>query len=234
MRRFSVLIAEFLMVVALTGGVSFSVLAQDQDAASKDAQQRKDALANEVKGLPPRAAPSEYQAQARAGVVTIAAEFMGHSVPTPEAIYSNEDFVVVEVGVFGPPEARTTLSTGDFSLRINGRKIALTSQPYELAFKSLKDPEWEPPNKSESKSKTSIGDGGGGTGDSAPAPVHMPIELKRAMEQRVRRSKMLEGDRPLPQAGLLFFEYRGKTQNIRSIELIYSGPAGSASLALQP
>ena len=28
---------------------------------------------------------------------------------------------------------------------------------------------------------------------------------------------MLEGDRPLPQAGLLFFEYRGKTKNITSL-----------------
>jgi hypothetical protein len=45
---------------------------------------------------------------------------------------------------------------------------------------------------------------------------------------------MLEGDRALPQAGLLFFEYRGKTQGIRSLELIYNGSAGNASLALQP
>ena len=43
-----------------------------------------------------------------------------------------------------------------------------------------------------------------------------------------------EGDRALPQAGLLFFEYRGKTQGIRSIELIYDGPAGKATLKLQP
>ncbi len=201
--------------------------------STKDTE-RKEAPAPESKGLPPRAAPSEYQAQARAGAVTVAAEFMGHSVPTPEAIYSSEDFVVVEVGLFGPPQARATLSTGDFSLRLNGRKMLLPSQPYEKAFHSLKDPEWEPP-KSENKSKTSIGDGGaGGNTDSAPAPVHMPLELRRAMEQHVQRSTMLEGDRALPQAGLLFFEYRGKTQNIRSLELIYSGPAGNATLALQP
>ena len=62
----------------------------------------------------------------------------------------------------------------------------------------------------------------------------MPMELRRAMEQRVQRVAMLEGDRALPQAGLLFFEYRGKTQSIRSLELIYSGAAGNATLALQP
>ena len=46
----------------------------------------------------------------------------------------------------------------------------------------------------------------------------MPLELRRVMEQHVERSAMLEGDRPLPQAGLLFFQYRGKTKNITSLE----------------
>jgi hypothetical protein len=45
---------------------------------------------------------------------------------------------------------------------------------------------------------------------------------------------MQEGDRPLPQAGLLFFLYRGKTESIRSLELIYNGAAGTATLTLQP
>ena len=183
------------------------------------------------KGLPPRTAPSEYQAQGSAGAVKIGAEFMGHSVPTADGTYNSDDYIVVEAGLFGA--AATKLSTGDFSLRINGSKKTLASQPYELVFKSLKDPEWEPP-KSEAKSKTSIGTGGSAGGDSTPAPVHMPMELRRAMEQHVQRAAMLEGDRPLPQAGLLFFEYRGKTKNITSLELIYSGAAGNATLALHP
>jgi hypothetical protein len=196
--------------------------------------QSKDATASEVKGMPPRVAPTEYQTHVAAGPLTIAADFEGHSVATPEATYTTEDYVVVEVGLFGASGARANLSKGDFSLRINGKKTAAPSQPYELVFKSLKDPEWEPSSK-ESKSKTSIGGAGGG-GDSGgpPAPVHMPMELRRAMEQRVQRTTMLEGDRALPQAGLLFFEYRGKTQGIRSLELIYTGSAGNASLALQP
>jgi hypothetical protein len=195
--------------------------------------QSKDATANEVKGMPARVAPTEYQAHVEAGPLTIAAEFEGHSVATPETTYTTEEYVVVEVGLFGAPGARAKLSKADFSLRINGKKTAAPSQPYELVFKSLKDPEWEPSSK-ESKSKTSIGGGGGGGDSAPPAPVHMPIELRRAMEQRVQRTSMLEGDRALPQAGLLFFEYRGKTQGIRSLELIYTGSAGNASLALQP
>jgi hypothetical protein len=231
MRLSSTIKTEFLLIVILLGALSTP--AQQPDAANKEAEHNA-TPSSDSKGMPPRAAPTEYQAQAQAGMVTVAAEFIGHSVPTPEATYSTDDFVVVEVGLFGPPEARARLSREDFSLRINGKKMALPSQPYELAFKSLKDPEWEPPSKPDSKGKTSFGTGGGDAGSSIPPVVHMPIELRRAMEQRVQRASMLEGDRALPQAGLLFFDYRGKTKSIRSLELIYSGSAGSATLPLQP
>ena len=121
----------------------------------------KDAQINEVKGLPPRVAPTDYQAQAQAGTVTVAAEFTGHSVATTQGTFSTEDYVVVETALFGPPGARIRLSIQDFSLRINEKKT-LSSQPYGLVFHSLKDPEWEPPVPAESKSKTSIGGGGQG------------------------------------------------------------------------
>jgi hypothetical protein len=187
------------------------------------------------KGLPPRAAPTDYQAQAKAGSVTIAAEFMGHSVPTPDAIYNTDDYIVVEVGLFGPPNATARLATEDFSLRVNGSKKVLPNQPYELAFKSLKDPSWQPP-KTDDKSKSSFSTNGGGgdSGEPPPLPPKMPLELRRAMEQHVLRAAMLQGDRPLPQAGLLFFEYRGKIKNITSLDLIYNGAAGNAVLALNP
>jgi hypothetical protein len=62
----------------------------------------------------------------------------------------------------------------------------------------------------------------------------MPIELRRAMEQRVQRASLSEGERPLPQAGLIYFEYRGKRDGIHSVELTYAGPSGSATLELEP
>ena len=196
--------------------------------------QNKDTQPSEVKGLPPRATPADYEAHAQAGAFTLAAEFKGHSVPTQEATYSSEDYVAVEAALFGPAEARIKLSPDDFSLRVNGKKTLLSSQPYVLVFHSLKDPEWAPPESHEAKSKTSIGGGGGSSSDSTPAPVHMPIELQRAMQQRVQRAALPEGDRALPQAGLIFFQFRGKTQHIQSLELIYAGPAGKATLSLQP
>ena len=187
----------------------------------------------------PRAAPSDYQTQGKAGMVTIAAEFKGHSVPTLESVLTTEDFVVVEAGLFGGADARLTLSLDDFSLRINGKKTPLPSLPPDFVIRSVKDPEWEPPAAPASKgSKTKLnagGGGGGGGGDADPPPVvHIPLEVQRAMAQKVQKATMPQGDRPLPQAGLLFFQYGGQAKSIKSIELIYSGPAGKATLTLQP
>ena len=185
--------------------------------------------------MPPRATPADYQAHTQAGALTVAAEFMRHSVPTPEATYNTEDYIVVEAALFGSPQAKTRLSIGDFSLRVNGKKAPLPSQPYGITFKSLKDPEWEPPIKPDTKSKPTLDQGGSqANSNSFPTIVRMPIELKRTMQQRVQKASMAEGDRALPQAGLLYFEYRGKPESIRSLELVYNGPAGNVVVALQP
>ena len=167
----------------------------------------------------------------------IAAEFTGHSVPTLQGPLSTEDYVVIETGLFGSRGAQIKLSADDFSLRINGKKKPLPAQQFGLILESLKDPEWEPPEAAEKKSKTRFGSGGGaqqGQSGGPPAPVKIPIAVQRAMAQRVQQAALPEGDRPLPQAGLIFFQYRGKTKNIHSIELIYAGPAGTATLTLQP
>ncbi|HEY3441921.1 MAG TPA: hypothetical protein VGK29_14255 [Paludibaculum sp.] len=188
----------------------------------------------EAHDLPARATPVDYQAQAIVGPITIAAEFTGHGMPCPQGVLISEEFVAVEVAFFGKPDARFTINAADFSLRINGKKTSLPSQPYGLAGKEVKDPEWNPPEAAEKKSKGSLG-GSGNAQDGAPPPStpKVPIELRRNWQQRIQRAAIAEGDRPLPQAGLLFFQHRGKTENIRSIELIYTGAAGEATLSLR-
>jgi hypothetical protein len=232
--------APHAIVIAAVLAAVLGLNAPGQDAPSSAAQtpgaQDSDAQSRETKGIPARATPADYQAHAQAGKVTVAAEFKGHSIPTPEATFTSEDYVAIEVGLFGPPEARIKLSYEDFSLRINGtlktaKKPPLPAQPYALVFKSLKDPSWEPPVPVESKSKTSIG-GGGGQNDPPPATPHMPFELVRIMDQRVQKASLAEGERELPQAGLIFFSYHGKTDNLRSIELTYTGPTGKTTLDL--
>ena len=213
--------------------VALCLCAQEQQPPAKEAAA---VPANETKGLPPRVAPADYQALAHVGTVTIAADFVEHGIPTPQAAFTTEDYVVVEAGLFGPPGARLKLSIDDFSLRINGKKAPLLSRPYGMVLSSVKDPSWEPPEAPSSKSKTGLTTGGGGDqgASTPPAPVHMPMPLQHAMEQKVQKAALPEGDRALPQAGLLFFSYRGQSKGIYSVELIYSGPAGKATLSLHP
>jgi hypothetical protein len=202
-------------------GICLSVAAQNPETQS------------EVKGLPPRASAAEFQAQTQAGNITLAAEFTGHSVPTAQGPLTSDDYIIVEVGLYGPPDTRIKLSSGDFSLRVNGRKDVLPAQAFGWVLPSLKDPEWISPEQ-EAKAKTKLSGGGEGknSNDPPPPPPKIPVPVQRAMAQRVQRAALPEGDRPLPLAGLLFFQYRGKAEGIRALELIYSGPSGRTTLAL--
>jgi hypothetical protein len=186
----------------------------------------------------PRATPGDYQSHFQVGKFIIAVDFPGHTIPTPDQNFTSEDYIAFEIGIFGPPGSTLKLSGDDFSLKVNGKK-PVPAQPCELVFHSLKDPDWEETvrvAKAESQSKTSIGGGGGGGGgnDPPPAPPKMPIGTERNMEMRVRKAALPEGDRPLPEAGLIFFTWHSKTSGIKSMELIYSGPAGKATMNLQP
>jgi len=218
--------------VALRNSIWLAVLclsAQEQKPPGKDA------LTNEAKGLAPRGAPANYQAQAKAGTVTIGAEFMRHAVPTALGTLSTEDYVVVELGMFAAPGERTKLSITDFSLRINGKK-PLPTQPYGMVLANVKDPEWEPPEPPKPKGGglSTGGDSGGAQGEPPHAPPKMPMPLQHAMQQKVQKAALPEGDRALPQAGLLFFSYHGRSEGIKSVVLMYTGPAGKTTLTLQP
>lgn len=222
---------SFPRILSVAFAAAVCLCAQEKPAQTSEAK------TNEGQGLAPRAAPTDYQVQGKAGTVTIAAEFTGHNVPTQDLTLTTEDFVAVEVGLYGATGARLQISPDDFSLRINGKKNILPSQSYVVVYSSLRDPTWESPEAAKAKdtSKTSIGGGGGGQESSnLPPIIHIPIELQRTWEQHAQKAALPLGDRLLPQAGLLFFQYRGKEKGIHSIELMYGGAAGKAMLNLQP
>ncbi|HEV2448369.1 MAG TPA: hypothetical protein VGS58_20695 [Candidatus Sulfopaludibacter sp.] len=193
---------------------------------------------DKAQGLPPRMSPNDYQSRMMIGKVALAAEFDRHAVPTAEEALNTEDYVVVETALYGPPGGRLVISLDDFSLRINGKKNVLSAEPYGAVVASLKDPEYEPPEAKaakEAKSKTSIGGGGGDQQSGSPPPViHIPLEKQRSMTQHTQKASLPLGDRALPQAGLLFFKYRGKADRLDSVELMYNGPAGKGKLDLRP
>ena len=194
-----------------------------------------------AQGIPPRASASDYLTQGKAGDVTIAAEFLGHSIPTSTNILASDEYVAVEIGLYAADALKTDtsrlkISHEDFSLRINGKKNPSPADPYELVYKSLRDPDLEPTAAEQKEKTSSISTGGKNPSDAnAPPPkFHIPMDVLRAMEQRVQKASLPELERPLPVAGLIFFVYRGKAQSIHSVELIYNGPAGKATLELQP
>ena len=184
----------------------------------------------EITGMPPRSAATDYAAHLQVGDFTLAAEFAGHNVPRPEGPLTTDDYVVAEIAVYGPNGGKLSLSPDQFSLKVNDRK-ASPAVLFVVVAPSLKDPEWVPPDQPKEKSKTSFGGGGQ---DPAPLPPKAPFELRRKMAQYIEGHSLPQGEHTLPQAGLLFFPYRSKTQSIHSLELIYNGPAGKGALALQP
>jgi hypothetical protein len=192
------------------------------------------------KGIPPRATPGDYQAHAQVGKITIAAELDQHAIPDPLVTLSTDDFVVVEVALYGPAGTNLPLDYQNFSLKINGKK-PIPAKPYEMVFKSLKSPDYEPPSEKmlDKQGKTNVTTGANGAGGNSssdvgtpklPPVIHIPIEVSREWERKVHMSALPEGERPLPQGGLLFFEHSGKTN---SAELVYNGPAGKVNIPLQ-
>jgi hypothetical protein len=192
------------------------------------------------KGLPPRATPGEYLSHAQAGNYTIAAEFDRHDVPTAETTLTTEDYICFEVAIFGPPGSHLTVSSSDFSLRINGKKTPLPAEQFAMVFTNLRDPTYEAPELKEAKENKSSGlnAGGGGGGQSdlgaTPPPIHIPPEMERAMQLKVQNAALPEGERTLPVSGLIFFKYGGMPKGIHSVELLYAGAAGKATITLQP
>ena len=185
---------------------------------------------SEITGMPPRSAATDYAAHVQMGDFTLAAEFAGHNVPRPEGPLTTDDYVVVELAVYGSSGVKLSLSPDQFSLQINDRK-ASPAVTFVVVASSLKDPEWVPPDQPKEKSKTSFG---GGAQDPAPLPPKVPFELRRKMAQYIEVNSLPQGEHTLPKAGLLFFPYRSKTQSIHSMKLIYNGPAGKGAIALQP
>jgi hypothetical protein len=58
--------------------------------------------------------------------------------------------------------------------------------------------------------------------------------MERAMNLHVQNAALPEGDRALPVAGLIFFHYTGQARGIKTVELLYNGPAGKATINLNP
>lgn len=200
-------------------------------------------------GTKTRPKAADYPVQAEAAEVTLGAEYMVHSFAGKQSTYVARDHLVVEVGLF--PAKELMVSTGQFTMKVNGKKQLLFSQPPQFVAAALKYDNWETRPQLEA---------GGGVGDATigvgprwnprfpgdqtrrplPQPPRAPDQDRAAdlrapkekAEEVVVETALSEGKTSYPVAGYLYFPFKGKPKSIKSLELIYNGPGGTVTLKL--
>lgn len=196
----------------------------------------------------PRTKPADYPVQTQLGTVTLAAEYLVHSLPTPQGTLVANDYLIVEVAFFGPSFSRLKMSPDNFTLRINGKGSGLTTEPAGMVASSIKFPSARP--HLETSGTVGAGDGTVTVGPRAPQsrfpgdgndrnPAGQPVTVKsveeeNSLDHRVQNASLPEGEHSLPRSGLLYFFYRGKIKNIHSLDLYYEGTMGKATLKVLP
>jgi hypothetical protein len=198
-----------------------------------------------AQGTPPKTAPTDYPVHVQVETVTLAAEYLVHSLPTTQGTLVANDYLVVEVAFFGPLYSRLKMSPDNFALRINGKGDPLTTEAPGMVSQSIKFPGAHP--HLETTGTVNAGDGTvtvgprpppsrfpGDGNDRTHAPTLSEVNEENSVHYRVQASSLPEGEHSLPRSGLLYFFYRGKAKNIRTLELFYNGPLGKSTLKLLP
>jgi hypothetical protein len=207
-----------------------------------------------AQGTPPKAKASEYPVHADLDrEITLSAEYLVHAIPTSSGSQFTTDYLVVEVAFFSPRLTPVNLSPEHFLLRINGQRVPLMTQSAGIVAASIKYPDW-------TQKPRVVGTAGVGNADvifgqprpverfpgdptartgptqpRAPEPENPTGEAKAPrvpIEDQIQRAFLPEGEQVLPVSGVIFFPFRGKTRSLRSLELLYDGPAGNITLKL--
>jgi hypothetical protein len=183
------------------------------------------------RGLQPKPKASDYPASARGEGIQIGAEYLVHTLKSGDDSFFLPDYLVIEVAVYPVEGGTGTISSDQFSLRINGKKQVLWAQPPGFVAASLKYPDWT------RKPALQAGAAAGNTGIilGRPAPVARypgdpearrrlpdpPKVQQQTGDYAVTETALANGKLERPVSGYLYFEYKGKTAKIKSLELIY-------------
>jgi hypothetical protein len=191
-------------------------------------------------GTTPRPKATDYPVQARAGDLVIAAEYLLHSVGTGTGAFVAPDYLVVEIAVYPAKRQPVTISSGQFTLRVNGKKEELPSQPPGFVAASLKYADWENPRGFEPMVRAGPvtvggpqqqaprfpGDRRAETGPQPPrAPTNTPGGVERPVPQTapeaVVETAFPDGECTGPVSGNLYFNYTKKPKSIKTLDLIW-------------
>lgn len=185
--------------------------------------------------IDPKNSPADYPVQGAVADFKAGVEYMVRSFSGEGQSFIIEDYLIVEVGVY--PQREANLDLRRFTLRLNGKMVAMTQTPGMVAA-SLKYPDWT--------AKPSVEAGVGlpgrdivfgrrqpvqrfpGDPRAYPEPQRNPngqvIDSGQPApidyENLVKRAALPEGKFNRPLAGLIFFPYDGKLKKIRTVELL--------------
>lgn len=209
-------------------------------------------------GVPPRGDASVYAARGVAGQVTFAADYLVRSIPVPGGVLVSKGYLVVDLAVFGPPHIN--LSPAYFSLRLNGSKAALLAQQPFIVANSF---DYRRADPGETGDGLTLGASTGNASiilgppqnppngkqvpepnaRNSPPPRRVPetpnpyivvkAQPNETPHKQVEKAALPSGDVDAPISGALFFAYTGKPESLKTVELLYDGPAGKVTLKLR-
>lgn len=213
-------------------------------------------LLGHAQGIKTKEKATDYPVNARLSGVELGAEYLVHSVPAPRGVIQADDYLVVEVAVFPPAHSQMSVNTGQFTLRINGKKSVLFPQTPGMVAASVKYPDWQ--SRPTLEASGGIGDTGvilgrppmtgRFPGDNRPAQSRLPSPPRvpdqtnpngevappeESAEVSIAHAALPEGQVKEPVSGCLFFAFRGKTKSIHSLELLYQGDSGTRETTLR-
>lgn len=192
----------------------------------------------------PREHAADYPAHVELGKAAIGSEYTVHSFSGGRATFVAPDFLVLEVALFPAPGESLMVNAGQFTLRLNHKKEALQAQAPQLVAATLRYPDFQSGPRMVANAGPVI------FGQPAPVerfpgdpearqrtPPRAPTDNPNVPENEPERAEELvvqvalpEGETSRPVHGYLYFAHTGKLKSIRSLELNYTGPAGTATL----
>ncbi len=196
------------------------------------------AAAQAENGTTPKAKPDEYPARAEAPGMTLAAEYLLFTIAHAQKSYVVPDHLVIEVAVYPAKGRRVKVTSGLFTLRLNGKKELPVTSP-EMVSAALRYPDWE------RSRNLQVGAGPiifGGPSSVPRFPGDRRDEQQRRVPQPVDttdidgpdavpitgpdaaiRWALPDGEFGGPVSGFIYFPYRGKAKAVKTAELIFHG-----------
>lgn len=160
------------------------------------------------------------------------AEFCGHSVPFAGTTYFAADYIMVEIEVLPDKSTPIRLASGEFHLRINGKKELLAPETPGMVAASLQYSDWSQRARLEAQAGPVIvgaprqqprfpGDTRPGQPPNRPGNRQDDRPAAKTDAEAVIDAALPEGPTLGPTKGLVYFPYRGKLKGLKTIELLW-------------